>query len=99
MDALIRLERWYESQCFDEFERPSGISITTITNPGWAVDIPLDNTVLNQMDMDDHTVNTSEHDWMFCSVRDNTFVGRGGPLNLHGILAFFCDWSDRVAAG
>jgi len=46
MNEIIRLQKWYSSQCNGEWEHGHGISITSCDNPGWWVKIDLRGTAL-----------------------------------------------------
>jgi hypothetical protein len=36
----------------------------------------------------------SDTDWVYCSVSDNVFKGRGGAKNLEELLVIFQSWSE-----
>jgi len=46
MNVLAELQRWYESQCNEDWEHQYGVKIDTLDNPGWSVIIDLDDTDL-----------------------------------------------------
>jgi hypothetical protein len=46
LSTLARLQRWYKSNCDGEREHGNGITIETIDNPGWSIEICLDRTPL-----------------------------------------------------
>src|SRR5260221_4160816 len=39
MTALSDLENWYRSQCNGEWEHGEGITIGTLDNPGWSIQV------------------------------------------------------------
>jgi len=39
-----RLQQWYLHQCNGDWEHGYGIHITTIDNPGWLIDINIEDT-------------------------------------------------------
>jgi hypothetical protein len=45
-NILTRLQDWYRSQCDGDWERQYGIKINTLDNPGWQVQIELNDTPL-----------------------------------------------------
>ena len=38
-NALQALQQWYLAQCDGDWEHGYGVSITTLDNPGWSLDI------------------------------------------------------------
>ena len=47
MEILSRLQMWYVVQCNGDWEHSSGITITSLDNPGWLVKIDLEGTALD----------------------------------------------------
>jgi hypothetical protein len=39
MNELRQIQDWYKSQCNGEWEHSCGLSIETLDNPGWRVQI------------------------------------------------------------
>ena len=39
MDVLSMVNEWFKSQCNGDWEHDYGITIQTLDNPGWSVDI------------------------------------------------------------
>ncbi|ULO09522.1 immunity 53 family protein [Paenibacillus sp. 19GGS1-52] len=84
MSGLKWLENWYLENCDGDREHGYGIKIETLDNPGWAVDIHLDGTWLEDKMFQIIKIDRTEMDWVYCSVSDNIFKGNGGPNNLEG---------------
>jgi len=86
------------AQCDGEWEHGFGVSITTIDNPGWSLDIDLSGTDLESEEFE--TVQRSEHDadWVFCKRTATKFQGHGGPLMLDAIITIFVNWADECSA-
>lgn len=91
MELLQRLQRWYTINCDGDWEYGYPISITTVSNPGWVVTIPLQDTCLQNASLDDFSEQRTTTDWVDYFVRDGSFKGNGGPENLTEILAYFLD--------
>ena len=87
------LERWYEAQCDGDWEHEFGIRISTLDNPGWAVDIPLEGTPLEGRDFTPVEEMAPERTWISCKVSDGEFRGRGGAPMLGRILRTFLEWA------
>src|SRR5262249_46604430 len=62
-DILTKLQEWYLRQCDGEWEHGSGVSIDTIDNPGWAIDIDLRGTALAGIWFEPVDLQVSEDDW------------------------------------
>lgn len=92
--ALSRLQSWYAAQCDGTWEHGYGVSIGTLDNPGWSVDIDLAGTEVAELDFATVSTEISQDDWQHCCVRDRRFEGHGGPRNLDAILGVFLDWVD-----
>lgn len=98
MSALTRLASWYSSQCDGDWEHSYGIRIDTLDNPGWAVDISLNDTELEDKNYEPIKIERSKQDWVHCFVRDKRFTVRCGPLNLEEGLNYFLSWADPEGA-
>ena len=46
MDNIKKLQEWYIKQCNGEWDHLYGITIETLDNPGWSVQIDLEHTGL-----------------------------------------------------
>jgi hypothetical protein len=97
-DELERLQRWYASQCDGDWEHTYGLTIATLDNPGWSVDIQLSGTELEDREFSALDDLESEQAWVVCDVVDRTFRGRGGPGMLTRILRTFVDWAEASVA-
>jgi hypothetical protein len=95
MNALKWLENWYLGNCDGDWEHSYGIKIATLDNPGWAVDIKLEGTLLEDKDFHLSDIERSDIDWVHCMVSENIFKGRGGSNNLEEILVIFQAWSEE----
>ncbi len=83
------LEEWYYSNCDNDWEHTYGISIGTLDNPGWTVEIDLKGTPLENLDFDEIEIERTKNNWVVCSVVNNQFIAQGGPRNLSEILDIF----------
>jgi hypothetical protein len=93
MTNLARLQTWYLSQCDGDWEHSYGIAIATLDNPGWSVDIALEDTSLEERRFEPMRIERSEGDWLFVSRSPEKFKIRCGPNNLEEGLGIFCDWA------
>jgi hypothetical protein len=96
MTGFERLQAWFVSQCDADWEHGYGISIETLDNPGWSVDITIEGTDLEDCEFEQLSRSLSENDWLHISTTPTTFRIRCSPQNLDGGLAIFCDWADSL---
>ncbi len=99
MDELARLQKWYQSQCNDEWEHRYGVRLDSLDNPGWWLKIdlvgtPLEGRAFSKVERGN---GESKGDWISCSIQDGQFHGAGGSFNLGEILRIFLDWAEGEA--
>jgi hypothetical protein len=91
-ENLIWLQAWYRKQCDGNWEHSYGIHNGTIDNPGWEVNIDLQNMQYTALARPDEEFELSDDDWMICRIRENKFEGFGDPSKLDAILGRFRKW-------
>ncbi|WP_071885056.1 immunity 53 family protein [Hymenobacter sp. DG25B] len=91
MELLQRIQRWYTINCNGDWEHSYGISITNIDNPGWKVNIDLNETCIKNVSFDYPIIERTPTNWVGYSVKEAVFRGSGGPENLTEILIYFLD--------
>ncbi|WP_400191798.1 immunity 53 family protein [Hymenobacter sp. B81] len=92
MDLLQRIQRWYTINCNGDWEHSYKVSITNVDNPGWWVEIDLQETCLEKAVLEMAPVQQrTSTDWVLWYIKDQQFIGSGGPGNLSEILSFFLD--------
>jgi hypothetical protein len=100
-DTIACLQRWYQSQCNGDWEHSDGIRIATLDNPGWTVDIDLNDTILENKTFQlksygvGKDAGTSGDEWLDCKVEHGVFKGRGGPFKLQEMIEIFLDWAQK----
>src|SRR5882724_2519959 len=94
--ALQRLSEWYASQCDGDWEHSYGFKISTLDNPGIAIEIDLRDTSLAAVPFEEKKdCYESPSDWMVCSRTKDHFAGRGAPGRLEDIVLTFLAWAER----
>lgn len=93
MNILSDLQKWYESNCDEEWEHYFGLEIGTLDNPGWSVKIDLDHTNLEGREFEKIERHESDGLWIICSVEENKFCGYGDPTRLEELLTVFLNWA------
>jgi Immunity protein 53 len=97
-DIISWFELFYVGNCDGDWEHQSGITITTIDNPGWSVTVDIEGTVLERASFSRVEIEKGERDWVQCWIQDSMWQGRGGPRNLHDILDIFRRWAELYRA-
>ena len=93
MQPIEAVQEWFAACCDGEWEHTYGVTIGTLDNPGWAVDIDLTGTHLEGKPFDAIRLQRTDDDWVNCEVTSGKFKGRGGPRNLAEILVAFGEWA------
>ena len=60
---------WYSSQCNGEWEHSWGLSIGTLDNPGWRVEINLMDTQWQDTQFEDLFYHESDNNWIRCKKK------------------------------
>lgn len=88
--------QWYFASCSDGYwEGTFGVSINTLENPGWTIDIDLEGTKLEDVEFAGYIVERSDDNWAFCTVRDGKYKANGGVFNLDEMIYVFRDWVEK----
>lgn len=99
MNALAQLQEWYRTQCNGDWEHTYGVSIGTLDNPGWTLEVDLAGTALmgRRFETVSHGVAAGsvedDEDWFFCEVKGAKFVAAGGPRKLDEMILTFVNWA------
>lgn len=89
------LIQWYQVHCDGNWEHIYGIKIKTLDNPGWMIDIDLNDTELENKKFQDINLYINDDDWLFCKVENNVFKGRGDMDKLEQIIGNFEKWQEE----
>ena len=92
--VLERFQRWFESQCDDDWEHGNGIRIETLDNPGWFIRIYLEGTDVASKPFTAVEIDRTDEDWLRLWIEDEVWTAATGPLNLSEALASFLAWAD-----
>ncbi|MFF2554939.1 immunity 53 family protein [Nocardia sp. NPDC058058] len=90
--ALDWLQSWYSAQCDGDREHRWGLRIETLDNPGWLVEINLEQTDLAERKNPRQQIDRNEHDWVHAWTAGQTFHLACGPRNLTEALTLFRVW-------
>ncbi len=77
MSNLLRIQKWYSSQCNGDWEHSYGVKIQSLDNPGWLVEIDLIETELFGFPLSPIERGNSESDkeWVSCKSDGTKYVG------------------------
>ena len=89
-ELFDRIQDWYRNHCDGEWEHDFGVKISNVDNPGWSVEIDLEDTALENAQFKRHFVN-GDNDWLFVEAKDKKFDGSGDTSKLNDILRIFLD--------
>ncbi|MBJ7449410.1 MAG: immunity 53 family protein [Parachlamydiales bacterium] len=95
IDIINWIQNWYQSQCDGNWEHEFGLTITNTDNPGWDVEINLNETELDSLPFEKIKEDKGDNDWYYCLVRNNNFEGAGDPQKLNKILEVFKEWQEK----
>jgi hypothetical protein len=96
--SVAELRHWYATQTDGDWEHSYGIRIATLDNPGWSVDIDLDDTRLAGRLFEEVVDMEPTRAWMICRVKEGRFEARGGPFMLDRMLGIFAAWARSAPA-
>jgi hypothetical protein len=103
MSALAELQEWYLAQCNEDWEHTYGVSIGTLDNPGWSLEVDLSDSALDGATFEElsyglnQDTKTHGQNWLVCRVKDNKFLGYGGPRKLDEMVNVFLTWAKQNA--
>ncbi|MEE1735195.1 immunity 53 family protein [Streptomyces sp. BE147] len=92
------LQNWYTQQCDGDWEHEWGVKIATLDNPGWTIEIDLEETDLEGRDYNLQEVNRGTQDWVRTWIAEKTFHAACGPENLTEALTLFRTWATTTAS-
>ena len=105
MNDIEWLQRWYASCCDGKWEHAYGVKIDTLDNPGWSLEIDLEETDLEGVPFAEIREGTFVEtfpdpdlsSWQHCKVENSKFIAFGGADDLEAIVLTFVEWAEGVA--
>jgi len=96
--ALTRLARWYHAQCDGRWEHQYGITIGTLDNPGWSLNVDLTDTMLRTVPFQtvEHQLE-SDVSWWRCWREADAFSAACGPMDPPIIIDIFLAWAEQAS--
>ena len=87
--------QWFQLHCDGDWEHQFGIKIETLDNPGWNLQVSIQETELQNIDFQVVDIERGENDWVFCNVKNGFFEGYCGPSNLEEMFEIFRSWAEK----
>jgi len=89
MSNIEWLQEWYQDQCDGDWEHMYGITISTLDNPGWDIEIDLAETAWSDNTVDFKHVEINSENWYQVRVVDSKFIASGDLSKLPLLIGFF----------
>ncbi len=89
MNSFEFVVAWFQSHCNGDWEHDLGITIATLDNPGWSVDIRIEDTELHGVEADWTVDETSDTVWLHWRATGRMFEARCGAADLPRALDAF----------
>jgi len=83
------LQEWFCQLCDGEWEHENSLVIETIDNPGWSIEIDLNNINLNIQSKEWQIYELSEDNWIGYKIDENIYFATGDPLKLEKLIIVF----------
>ena len=87
------LINWFAAHCDGDWEHDLGIRIETLDNPGWAIDVRIEDTELEGITTDWHRWEQGEESWLHWRSTGSTFEARCGVADLELALDAFATFA------
>ena len=93
------LSAWFAHRCDGVWEQSRGVTIQTLDNPGWMLEVNVGAEVPDQLVFISGTPpgpsngNIAEGEWTDCRIRGGKFVGASDAAGLRRLLEGFLEWS------
>ena len=97
VDLIAELQSWYASECDGDWEHSYGITIETLDNPGWSLEIDLNETSLACRPKLPVHKHISDNDWLIVHITSDKFRASGDPRKLPQLLAEFLAFQREAA--
>ena len=82
MNSFDFIVAWFAAHCDGDWEHDVGIRVATLDNPGWRVDIRIEDTELQGIEIDWKVDEQSEQEWLQWRATGRFFEARCGPKDL-----------------
>lgn len=97
-EAVAWLSAFYSGHCDDAWEHQYGVTIQTIDNPGWTIEVDLTGTefAASEFVSIDNGTDVESADWYVVFGRDGKLRGAGSPDRLGTLLVLLVEAMQSV---
>jgi hypothetical protein len=97
-ELLLRLQKWFSSNCDGTWEHQRGVLIRSTDNPGWWVKIDVSGSDLEGCHFEEVRVGNADAadpqpPWMRCYLESGVWNGAGDFTRLAEIVDRFLKWA------
>lgn len=96
MELLEWTQNWFKDNCDGDWERGNGIQITTLSNPGWEVEIDISKTSVANMNLKGILNEKSKQDWYGVKIENQKFIASGDSDKLTFLLGLFKEMIEKI---
>jgi Immunity protein 53 len=83
---LLKLQKWYFSNCNENWEYEYGLSIQSLPDPGWELNLDLLATSWEGLELEPQSQRNSEQDWLHLRTTERGLQATCGPLGLSSAI-------------
>ena len=95
MNNLINwISDWYSQQCDGDWEHIHIINIENLDNPGWKLNVDLEDTVLDDIIIHYQLKELEGGEWYGFKAEKNKFIAIGSVMQLEQLLLVFKDFAE-----
>lgn len=99
MESILEwISDWFVSYCNGDWEHENIVKITTVSNPGWHIEIDLIGTPLETVHFKIGTIEKGEDDWYFYGIENGTYEAAGDMTKLSFLLHKFRETVEEMAS-
>jgi Immunity protein 53 len=84
--SIARLQQWYLSSCDGAWEHEYGLSIQSLPDPGWELNLDLLATSWEGLELEPQSSRNSEQDWLHLRTTERGLQATCGPLGLSSAI-------------
>lgn len=90
--ALAKLQQWFSGHCNGDWEHNWRVKIGSLDNPGWSLEVNLENSFEAPLTMSRFQIERTPDDWCSAWLDGQVFNGACGPMNLEELIGRFLEW-------
>ena len=96
MEILNWIQNWFKDNCDGDWEQGEVIQITTLSNPGWEVEIDISKTSIANLNLKWILNENGKQDWYGVKIENQKFLAAGDAGKLPFLLDLFKQMIDKI---